>query len=358
MDEYNKQVEEKVQQILSRPVILPLWLKLLIGALAGLSCGGMLYLIPLAGQLLSFTVVFPVLLALTVYGAGDLLGYAAFALATVICGYLGGGVMHSMVYLLAVIIPTAIMIRIELSGKMRFYDRMFVSLGIELLALVSALALLRYVNGTEIAQQMGQMMNRSFALLSEADRELLSGYYAKVLSALGYEISAESPARILEDSVQVMTEFIKLTLPAVLVVLATVNVFPGCLLCSYIRKKRNLPNASYEPVIAWRMPAHYVGGLALLTAAGVAASLMTNSGGVVLTTVLTACSLALFIQYLASITDRLSRSPMGKGMRVFLFIADTLLLFQILPLYGLLSMLFGSKGVISGYIRRRRSENN
>ena len=54
----------------------------------------MLYLIPLAGQLLSFTVVFPVLLALTVYGAGDLLGYAAFALATVICGYLGGGVMQ------------------------------------------------------------------------------------------------------------------------------------------------------------------------------------------------------------------------------------------------------------------------
>ena len=356
MDTHEKQADEKIKEILARPKNLNPYLRILIGVLAGLSAAGFMSYMPMAGALFMPLIVFPVLLALTVYGAADLLGYAVFALVYEAGQFRTAGVMLSMVGMLAVIIPTAVMIALELNGKMRFYDRMFLSLGIELIGLVSALALIRYINGEEIAEQAGSLMSKSFSLLNESSRERMAVYYADLFKTIGIEIDMQDTAHMLEDVVRLFTEIMKISLPAVLVVTAAANVFPGCLLCSYIRTKRNVAGAAYEPVRAWRMPPRYIGGLALLTAAGAISSAVSSSGAVVLTTVLTACTLAFFIQYLASITDRLGRSELSKGMKVFLFIADTLLLFQLLPVYGLLSMLFGSKGVISGYIRKRRSE--
>ena len=353
----NEKTRETVERIMNRPVFLSWWLRLLIGVAAGCLASGLSAIVPGLGLLTPLCLPLALFLGLTVYGSSDALGLAAFVLVYEAAAFYAGGAVTAVCALLCVVAPLAVMLWLELSQKPAFYDRLFVSLACMLLGMVAALGFLSLMYPGDLADRAGALLLASFDQLGETERQTVSALFKQMYGVLGLDLGSDTQT-ILTNVVELFKEQLKISLPSIMLTLSVLNVFPGVLLCAFMRTKRHLPGASYKPVSQWRMPARYTIGLIVLLIAGIVLNYTGMSGAVVLNTVLGAASLACAVQYLASITDRLSRMPSGRGGKIVFFIAITLLMATAIPFYGAFSMLIGSQGLITTWLRARRDKDS
>ncbi len=352
----NEKTRETVERIMNKPVFLSWWLKLLIGLAAGCLASGLAAVVPGLGLVMTLCMALPLLLGLTVYGSADSLGLAAFVLVYGGAVFYAGGPVAAVCALLCVVVPLAVMIWLELAQKPAFYDRLFASLAAMLLGMVAALGFLSLIYPGDLADRAGALLLNSFNQLGEAEKQAISGLFKQMYAVLGLDIGSDAQT-IFTNVVDLFKESLKISLPSIMLTLSVLNVFPGVLLCAFLRTKRHLPGASYKPVSQWRMPARYTIGLLVLLLVGIILNFTGMSGAVVLNTVLGAVSLACLVQYLASITDRLSRMPSGRGGKIVFFIAITLLMATAIPIYGAFSLLFGTQGLVTGWLRARRDKD-
>ena len=328
--------------------------KILLGACAALLSSGLGLALPVVGMLTMLAVFLAVMVGLIVYGYADALGLGVYLLVYEVCQLVLGGPLLSAAMLLAVSLPLVCMALMDLK-KLSFFKRLYASLAVELLGMLLALGLIVLIYRQNLGDLMTRALMSSFEGLSQSVKDLLATYYKQLYAAMGLQLKYETGDELLKAVSEISGEYVKTGLPAMLIVLASVNVLPGVKICSNIRVGRFIPGAASEPATNWRMGDQAIIGLILLTVTGIVLNAtMGPRGQVVLYTVLTLLVVACAVQTVASLSDRLSRVPMGRGTKIAFILIPMLLFAQIIPYYGVMSMLFGSHGLISGFIKRRR----
>lgn len=341
--------------VLGKPRHLKLIFKLLIGFGAGLVASGLAMIEPLIGILFMPTMLLCVLVGLLVYGLCDSPGLAAYCLAFELASALLGGAVYALAMLLALTLPLIAMALLDKRGT-PFFKRMYLSLGIEVLGLIAALAAIVLIYRQNIGDLAVKLLNDSFASFSDEAKKSLVAFYKTLYTAMGVSLSYETGDELLAAVAAMLGDSVKQGLPAMLAIFAVINVLPGVKLCSVIRIKRNIPGETSEPLSSWRLPEQYITGLLLLLVTGLILYWTIGDGGAAaLDTVLTVAMLAGFIQAFASFADRFGRAPMPKGFIIALAIISVLFATRLIPIYGMLSMLVGSRGLITGIVRRHNN---
>ncbi len=115
--------------------------------------------------------------------------------------------------------------------------------------------------------------------------------------------------------------------------------------------------APHVPLHEWHLPSHLVGGMAVCYLAGFVLQLMKVDEALAVTAVVNLLSgTLLIIQGMAAILRRFREVGAGKVARVCLIGGSLLFANTFLQIAGILSALFGRKGAISGWMRRRAEE--
>ena len=329
-------------------------LRLVWGVFLGIGASGLCMLLPiirLPGIILTFL---PLLAGFIAFGVGDTAGLAGFSAAYFAADCFSWGVLPALVLALAVLPPLWLYANMNAKRSGSFFRRMYLSLAAELICLVAALGLITLYTGTNAADLFTGALEKSLASLSGDSRELVAGYYRSLYSMFDSRLADKSASEVFDYAVSQMSELIKLSLPAMLLVFTALNVLPGAGICAAIRAKRGIEGEEAPAIGNWRLPASFIAGLiAILAAAFVIRYISPARGQVTVYTALTAAVIMGIIQYTASWWDRLQRMGMPKGMRIAFFAIDTLFFFQLVPIYGWLSMLIGSRGIIRSVISKR-----
>ncbi|MBR4234627.1 MAG: DUF2232 domain-containing protein [Clostridia bacterium] len=330
--------------------------KILTGFALGALASGLGAALPLIGQLTMICVFVTLVMGLLAYAWGDIPGWAAYAAALEAGAYLLGGTLLCGLELLAFILPGACVIAQDRRGA-PFFKRLYSALGLQLCGFVLALGLIALIYRENLGDLAGRLLLNGYKSLGADARNTLLQYYTRLYSSLGIRVPEGTADEVFEQIIALLTEYIKLGAAGSLIVFAVLNALPGVLLCSYIRNRRGIPDAAYEPVMKWRMPPQAVLTVIVFTFIGfIMNAAFGQAGTAVLIAILAADSCACSVQYIASVTDRLSHFPSGRGYKVFIFIIVTMFMFNITWLYGLMSMLVGSHGLITGFMRRRRGD--
>lgn len=123
-------------------------------------------------------------------------------------------------------------------------------------------------------------------------------------------------------------------------------------------RRGDQPDVGYVPLTQWFLPARVTGIVALCVATGCAMQWSGVEGADAMTTVFTTIGSTLcLIQGLASIHRRFRMTGTARGVRITLTILCLMFATTFLELVGAMSALFGSKGAISTWMRKRNEEN-
>ena len=331
------------------PALRALW-----GVLLGIGASGLCMLVPiirLPGILLTFL---PLLAGFIAFGIGDKAGLAGFSAAYFAADCFSWGVLPALMLALAVLPPLWLYEYMNVKHPGGFFRRMYLCLAAELVCLVAVLGATTLYTGKNAAELFTGALQNSLESLSGESREVVAGYYRAIYSMFDSRLADKTVSEVFDYAVGQMSELIKLTLPAILLVFAALNVLPGAGISAVIRTKRDIEGEKAPAIGSWRLPASFIGGLiAILVTAFIIQYLSPARGQVIVYTALTAAVIMGIIQYVASWWDRLQRMGMPRGMRIVLFVMETVFFFQLIPIYGWLSMLIGSRGIIRGFISRR-----
>lgn len=331
------------------PALRALW-----GALLGIGASGLCMVVPvirLPGILLTFL---PLLAGFIAFGVGDAAGLAGFSAAYFAADCFSWGVLPALMLALAVLPPLWLYEYMCAKHPGGFFRRMYLCLAAELISLVVVLGVITLYTRKNAAELFTGALQNSLESLSGESREVVAGYYRAIYSMFDSRLADKTASEVFDYAVGQMSELIKLTLPAMLLVFASLNVLPGAGISAAIRNKRGAESEETPAIGSWRLPTSFIGGLiAILVTAFIIQYLSPARGQVIVYTALTAAVIMGIIQYVASWWDRLQRMGMPRGMRIVLFVMETVFFFQLVPLYGWLSMLIGSRGIIRGFIARR-----
>ena len=339
-----------------QPKNLKLIFKLLIGLGAAVVASGILLIVPIIGLLTILFVFLSVLVGLAVYGLCDWQGLGAYVIALEILSILPGGAVFGCALLLYLALPLALMVYLDMRGT-AFFKRMYLSLAIELTGMILALGLIVLIYRQNIGDLVTQSLKQSFAALPDVFKDSMAEFYKLFYSLTGASLMYETSDELLFAVAELCGETVRLGLPSMLLVLASFNVLPGVKIASGIRVRRAIPGASVEPLSKWRMPRDFAIGVIVLLLIGLLSYwTLDGRGEVVLTAMLTLASLAATVQALASFADRFGKAPVARGLKIAMAVMIALFLTQLIPYYGFMSMLVGSQGLITQWIRKRNEK--
>lgn len=330
--------------------------KILIGLFAGFAIAGGLALIPFVGMLCALFMAVSVLIGLLVFGIGDLWSAGCFMLANEAMSMIIGGPLLASLYLLAVNLPVAFTIGCMKQGT-PFYKTLIRSLIAQAAGLIAAVGLLLIIYGPNLGDLATEFMSKFFAQLPVETREALANTYTSMYQVMGLSFTVTETDEVLKAICLIMGEVVKTSATQAIVLLSVINALPGTLISCFIRTRRNVSGASYEAVSGWRIPVKVSIGLIVLIVFSLILSKVNVNGDLVLMTILIAGICACNVQFYASTYDRLSLSPMRTGGKIALLIISTLLAESFVILYGALSMIIGSHGIVK-YFKKDKPDNN
>lgn len=354
---FGLKMNESYEETVSAPQEknLHIALKILIGLGLGLAASGLGILIPIVGLLNLVCIFLPTAIGMIAYGLCDIPGYAAFLLSyeAAIC-YVGGP-KFAVAAMLAIAIPGAFFVRTEIKRE-GFSAQLYKTIAVQLLGLVAALGFFTLLYGGGLAEKYGSEIQNLMNSMSEDGKEFIVQIIGRVIPL---DLSKMTADQIINYYAAYITETIKLAAPGLLISIGALNTYVGLLSGKKIRSARHAEGASSAALSACRMPPRIIVGFIVFAILGFILSKTNGTAGdVILTTVLLTISFAAEVQFFASLTDRLSKFPFGKVRKVLFGILFTLLFLQAIPFYGILSMLFGSKGLVTTWIINRRNNRN
>ena len=250
-----------------------------------------------------------------------------------------GGLPVAVMGICASVLPGAIAVR-GLRWRRSFDRQLRLDLAAQLLGIVAAVAFAYAI--------YGELIERIMALLEAS----LANYPDEFVTAL-LQGRFESTTALLNT---VKTN-LALQLPGMLF---TVGIFSGVLAAAVpnwlLRRRGAVGKEAYRPLKRWRVPKQIVGGVLGMLAAGLLLYLLgLPNGTTVFATVRVICDCCFLLQALGALARFADKTNMPRaGRNVCLILAVTLL--QPLATYlGCFSALFGSRGLISEWLRSRRN---
>lgn len=330
--------------------------KILIGVAAGLLVSGGFFIVPVLGVLSGLFLMAALLTGLVAFGFGDVLAAGCFMLANEITALITMGPVGAALYLLAVNLPYAFIVS-NIQRGTPFFKTLTGGLAAQALGLVAAVGFLALVYGTNLGDLAAKLTDELFLSLTPEMRDSLAKLLSTMYGAMGYSFTATETDEILKAYSEITGETVKMGATIFIVLLSAVNALPGVLSACYIRTRRKIEGADYEPVSAWRMPVKVTAGILVFMILGFILSRVNVNGEMVLLTAAAAAIVACDIQFLASCYDRLSMTPMRTGGKITFLIIGFLFAGTLVILYGAMSMLFGSHGLTAEIKKARENKD-
>lgn len=195
------------------------------------------------------------------------------------------------------------------------------------------------------------MLLQNFAatgILNEEAIELLSGGF----------VSGEQLTEIFQQAFDTMRYLYKQTMPAMILnsgllsgVLMT--TIPG-LICA---RRGDEPKVDYVPMSGWFLPSRAVSGIAVCMLTSFVLQLMKVSGAEAVTMVISTVSgTMLVMQGIAALSRGLRQNGMRRGGRIAMIVAGLAFAYTFVEIVGGMSALFGRKGAVSCWMRKRMEE--
>lgn len=249
--------------------------------------------------------------------------------------------------------------------RMRFYSGIKASVGIQLGLLIAVLiAAWLYVKGNLVDVAMN-------ALRASLDSSPITGALLAMLGQMGFfgaqtgldfsaALDAVQQKQLLDAMFSAYTAQYKLTAPAMLLHTGLVTGSLSYLLPVYVCARRgDEPTVSFAHPHEWRLSANTIIGLPVC----VGVSLVLNELGVsgadaLYVALVNVLFLALTVQAIGAVSRWMRAAGFTPGKRVLLVLAMILFTQVVLRLIGVYSALFGSKGLISTYIKKRTEKRN
>lgn len=340
---------------------------LIVGCVAGL----------LLGLALPFTMIFslyiflvPVLLAALAVWAGPIPAGVAVASNLVVAYLIGVGLeanglaMAGSVLALFLLPPLLSVWMIRRPTP--FFKGMGKAVAIQMLLIVVVIAALYlHFRGNlidvflvwfrgAINQSSAQLMNQLLLALGRAG---LFGNDLGINFGVAF-LSAGDRVLLIERYMQMLKESLQYTLPGSLLIASALTGGVGYMWGTWIAVRRgDDPTPDYKPLSEWRLPTHMIVGLPALTLCGLILYQMNVAGAEVIYQIfLQVMFLAFSVQALGALSRRMKSYGMPRGSR-FLWLTLAFLFAQFfLRIIGIYSALFGSKGLISGFVKKHSDD--
>lgn len=253
-----------------------------------------------------------------------------------------------------------------LEKKVPFFKRMAISILTQTAAFLGCLCVVYLGFGIDLVDALVDLISAAVAWMSDevltaflqnlAATGMLNEEAIELLS--GGVVTGEQLTQIFEQAFDTMRYLYKQTMPAIVLnsgllsgVLTT--MIPG-LICA---RRGDSPETDYVPISGWFMPSRAVSGLAVCMIASYALQWMEVSGAEAVTMVFgTVGGTMLVIQGIAAISRGLKQNGMKRGKRIAMIVAGLVFAYSFIEIAGAASALFGRKGAVSCWVRRKMEE--
>ncbi len=254
-----------------------------------------------------------------------------------------------------------------LEKRLPFFKRMAVTVGAQTAALIGFACLVYLGLKVDLVDAMVGMLRSSIEMMPA---DALGGYLnvfamygilnEESMKELNEGILLWSDVRkVLDQAFDLITYQFRQTMPAMLINSGLVSGMLITAVPSRICMRRgDEPDVGHVPMTGWFLPSRAVAGIAVCMGTGLVLQYMKVEGSGAVMAVFTMLYSTLCItQGIAALNRKFRDSGASKGARVGLTVAALLFAMNFLEIVGAMSALFGRKGAISSWMRKRIEEN-
>ncbi len=327
--------------------ILSVILALLLGLCASGAIGA---LIPSCMYLSALSVLSSLLLAF-LYGFAGMLPVIVMALSMLVSGFVFGSWMIPAYLTIVDIVPGAVMIWGSRKG-VKFFYQVRNALIAELIVFVVLLSAIRMITGQDFASFFKAIFDEMIMALSPEEQSAFAEYLNQIINpetAFETEFNTENILAFFSDG---MEQTLSIMMPVALILYSFVNGAIGVLWMNWLRYRHGEENVQFVPLRGWRLSKQITLGLLIVFVAVLIVGNKAQEAGVsAKIMVVTAIVCAACIQASASFLSRLSMMGVSAKKRTLFLIVFFLISMVYFPFYGIMSALFGSKGLFVPKIR-------
>jgi len=278
-------------------------------------------------------------------------------------GLLGAGAAGAVLMVIGV--PAGVSIALLMRGS-RFFDRLKAAVAAQAAVFLLLIVIAYAAVGRDLISVFVETVQSWVNELPEAVTTLSLQYFASMglfesdltQQVLENTLSQADSAALLTAVYEMLGELLRLGLPAMLLSSSLVTGLltgwlPG-LVCT-----RRGDGMEYVSFSDWHMPARVTGGFALcLVTAFLMEQFAVSGSEAVMNAVLQLGETSFMIVGGAAMSRRLKANGKSRTFRVVFIVLGMLLAQFVLMLCGIWSALFGRRGAISGYMRRKMEDQN
>ena len=320
----------------------------------------------------SFIVCFAPIMIAVLYAWGGIIPAAVLSAGTVISltnfaavSQMVSPGMMALAALIVLVVPGLVSVCM-MKKRLPFFRRMQAAVGIQIAALLGCAAFISLGLKIDLVDAMIGFFRQTVELTPPDMRMYLLENFAMTgmlnqesIEALTTGIVTVSDMnRAFEQAFDQMGYFFRQIMMALMLFSGTLTGILMTSLSSRIPARRGDEDAPpHVPLHDWFLPSHAVSGIAVCYVSGFVLQWMNLDQAMAVTAVINAISMVLLIiQGMAAILRRFNEVHTGKVARVLLIGGALLFASTFLQLAGIMSALFGRKGAISGWMRRRAEE--
>lgn len=316
--------------------------------------GAVGFLIP-GGMYLSVVSIFSSLLLAFLFGFAGMLPVIVMSVSMLAAGFFTGGWVISAYLFMIGIFPGAVMIYGSRKG-LKFFVQVRNALIAEIAAFVIVLLSVKMLTNMDFATLFKSMFDEMMRSLSPEARDAFS----EQLNILINQQYAGENAVATEDMLAYFSEGMEQTLSLMMPVAVILYSFScgaiGVLWMNWLRYRNKEENVEFVPLRGWRLSKQVIIGLIVVSIAVLIIGNRTAEAGVsAKLMVVAAITCAAYVQASASFLTRLSLMGVSKGKRTVFLVLMILFTQIFFFVYGILSALFGSRGLFTPKVRMVRT---
>lgn len=324
-------------------------------------------LAPLVTALSGIVFIYPVL-AVVLYACCGIAPAAVSILANVLAFDLYFGLPGALCAVVAFALPSAFMIR-YVKWARPFRDQVLGSVVAQVLGMLAALVVLRLYIGKDILTALTDILRTQFHLLEPGIVDMLLGTIYKIEGIIGTNaITQEQLAAGMLDAAQregyiaaflnELRNIAATQLPGMLLASSVLTGLSASFLSSRILRRNENREGCYVPIAQWFTPWKITASLLILLAISYVLVLAkVRSSDVIYSTIIRLAFLVFRVQTCISLERRMQARGFRPFIRVLLIALVELILIDAAIVYGMLSAMTGSTGMLK-QLRERKNQKS
>jgi len=325
------------------------WLKfsaaMLMAVAFGFLASGILSQVSFSGAMFFMAAIISPLLMAFLYGYGGIGPASVMALAMVAGGFSFAGAEWAAALMIGAVVPAFVMIYSSYKGY-GFFVQLRSALIIQFLAYLTLLLCLYLMTGKDIASLIYEELKKSVDLLPFEAKEAFAEFFRMMLETNADADALQTTEGLINALLSDVETILPVTIPSALILYSFINGAFGVLWVNWLRYKHGEENNQFIPVSGWRLSKEITLGLLIFYILSIILGRTAGERAIsAISMVATAVTCAAYVQAAASILSRFKAAGMSRTKRTWICIPILIIGSQFAMFYGIMSALFGSKGL-------------